>query len=96
MSTRLSLTFVAALALVGCASNRAPDVTTNIRNSLKQAGLNDVTVTQDRDKGVVTLGGNVQQELDKSRAEQIATPLAAGQVVADQSCPTETKRLRAP
>src|SRR5262249_20488721 len=31
-----------------------------------------------------TLGGNVNQDADKARAEQIAGPLAQGQVVADQ------------
>jgi hyperosmotically inducible protein len=46
--------------------------------------LNDVTVSQNRDKGVVTLGGNVAQDADKLRAEQIAKPLATGQVVADE------------
>jgi len=70
--------------LVSCAKNATPDVTSNVRNALKQAGLSDVTVSQDRDKGVVTLGGNVHQEADKQRAEQIASGQAGGQVVADQ------------
>jgi hyperosmotically inducible protein len=84
MNARLSIAILAVAGLIGCTSNRPPDVTGNIRDSLKQAGLNDVTVSQDRDKGVVTLGGNVQDENQKVRAEQIANPLAAGQVVADQ------------
>jgi osmotically-inducible protein OsmY len=41
-------------------------------------------VSQDREKGVVTLGGHVANESDKSQAEAIAKPLAAGQVVSDQ------------
>jgi len=84
MKTQLSIMAVAIASLIGCASNRAPDVASNIRNSLKQAGLNDVTVSQDRDKGVVTLGGKVMQEADKARAAQIAQPLAGQQVIADQ------------
>jgi hyperosmotically inducible protein len=80
----LSVVVLGVAGLVGCASDRAPDVAANIRNSLKQAGLNDVSVSQDREKGVVTLGGNVNQDADKARAEQIAKPLAAGQVVSDQ------------
>jgi osmotically-inducible protein OsmY len=70
--------------LIGCASNPAPDVSGKIRDSLKQAGLNDVSVAQNRDKGVVTLGGTVKQDADKARAEQIARPLAGGQVLADE------------
>src|SRR5579871_1391560 len=84
MKATLSVLALAIVGLVGCAENRAPDVAGRIRDSLKQAGLNDVTVSQDRDKGVVTLGGNVNQDADKARAEQIAGPLASGQVVADQ------------
>jgi len=84
MTARFSIVAIALGALVGCATNQAPDVAGKIRDSMKQAGLNDVTVSQDRTKGVVTLGGNVPQDADKARAEQIATPLAAGQVVADE------------
>jgi osmotically-inducible protein OsmY len=59
-------------------------VADNIRKSLDQAGLKDISVTQDRDKGVVTLGGKVTSENDKAQAESLAKSLAAGQVVADQ------------
>jgi hyperosmotically inducible protein len=84
MNSKLSIVLLALGGLVGCASNPAPDVAGKIRDSLKQAGLNDVTVSQDRTKGVVTLGGNVAQSGDKARAEEIARPLADGQVVADE------------
>jgi hyperosmotically inducible protein len=84
MNLRASVIAFAVASWIGCASNRAPDVTGQIRDSLKRAGLNDVSVTQDRDKGVVTLAGNVTDETAKVRAEQIAKPLAAGQVVADE------------
>lgn len=84
MNSKLSLIVLGLGALVGCASNPAPDVAGKIRDSLKQNGLENVTVSQDRTKGVVTLAGNVPQEADKARAEQIATPLAGGQVVADE------------
>jgi osmotically-inducible protein OsmY len=84
MNAKLSVVGIALAAMVACTSHPAPDVAANIRNSLKEAGLNSVTVSQDRDKGVVTLGGSVDQDAAKLRAEQIAGPLAAGQVVADQ------------
>jgi len=75
---------LAVAGLVGCAKNQAPDVAGNVRDSLKQAGLGDVSVSQDRDRGVVTLAGNVRQAADKDRAEQIAKSTAPGQVVANQ------------
>jgi hyperosmotically inducible periplasmic protein len=84
MNKNSLLTTLAATVLFGCASNPAPDVAGQIRSSLKQAGLSSVTVSQDRQKGVVTLGGSVGQVQDKQRAEQIAQPIAQGQVVADE------------
>jgi hyperosmotically inducible protein len=72
--------------LAGCSRTPAqsPAVSDSIRKSLDQAGLKDVSVSQDRDKGVVTLGGNVPADGDKAQAESIAKSIAVGQVVADQ------------
>jgi hyperosmotically inducible periplasmic protein len=86
---RLSVATVALLAvaiLAGCSrpSTKSPEVSDNIRKSLDQAGFKDVEVSQDRDKGVVTLSGKVTSENDKSQAESLAKSLAVGQVVADQ------------
>jgi hyperosmotically inducible protein len=83
------LTFLTTLTLgtlVGCSSapTKSPDVSDMIRKNLDQSGLNDVTVSQDRDKGVVTLGGHVASDADKSQAEAIAKSNAPGQVVADE------------
>ena len=75
----------ARVSLVGCSGARqSPDVSDSIRKSLDQAGLKDVSVSQDRDKGVVTLGGHVAADADKSQAESIAKSIATGQVVANQ------------
>jgi hyperosmotically inducible protein len=88
-TTKLFLTFLAPLALAsmfGCsgASAKSPDVSDSIRTSLDQAGLKDVSVSQDRDKGIVTLGGQVATDNDKFRAESVAKSLAGTQVVADE------------
>jgi len=79
-------TLLAVGTLAGCSSEpaKSPDVSDNIRKSLDQAGLKEVKVSQDREKGVVTLDGNVPSDMDKSQAETIAKSIAAGQVVADQ------------
>jgi osmotically-inducible protein OsmY len=84
MPRTLPIIAIALAGLAACSSNREPDVASKIRSSLKQAGLNNVSVSQDTVKGVVTLTGSVQQGADKSRAEQIAGPLANGQVLADE------------
>jgi hyperosmotically inducible protein len=86
---RLSVAMIVLLALgilAGCSqtSTKSPEVSDSIRKSLDQAGFKDVTVNQDRDKGVVTLGGKVISENDKLQAESLAKSLVGGQVVADQ------------
>jgi hyperosmotically inducible protein len=86
---RLSVAMFALLAmgiLAGCSQTvtKSPDVSDSIRKSLDQAGYKDVTVSQDRDKGIVTLGGQVVSENDKSQAESLAKSLAGTQVVANQ------------
>ena len=80
------LALVVVGTLVGCSGKPAqsPDVSDNIRKSLDQAGLKDVSVSQDRDKGIVTLGGQVASENDKAQAESLAKSLAGAQVVANQ------------
>ena len=72
--------------LSGCSgtATKSPEVADNIRKSLDQAGFKDVTVKQDRDKGIVTLGGKVASDNDKLQAESLAKSLAGAQVVANQ------------
>lgn len=71
--------------LAACSSaTQSPDVAKGIRDSLDQSGYKDVSVSQDRDKGVVTLAGHVAADADKQQAESIAKSQAAGQVVSDQ------------
>jgi hyperosmotically inducible protein len=86
---RLSVAMIMLLAvgtLGGCSATavKSPDVSDSIRKSLDQAGFKDVSVSQDRDKGVVTLGGQVASDNDKSQAELLAKSFAGVQVVADQ------------
>src|SRR6266478_2912426 len=87
------LALLAAGTLAGCSGTAAksPDVSDSIRKSLDQAGLKDVSVSQDRDKGIVTLGGQVASENDKSQAESLAKSLAGTQVVADQIAVIQNK-----
>ena len=81
-----SLALLLVGILVGCSqtSTQSPDVSDGIRKSLDQAGFKDVSVAQDRAKGVVTLAGHVAAESDKSQAESIAKSIAGGQVVSNQ------------
>jgi hyperosmotically inducible periplasmic protein len=81
----LAVTIVLTMGcLIGCSASKSPDVAGPIRQSLNQAGLSDVTVSQDRDKGVITLGGHVADDSSKAQAETIARSNAGGQVVANE------------
>jgi osmotically-inducible protein OsmY len=79
---------IAALTgiLTGCSTSpaHAPDIASSVRKALDQAGLHDVSSSDDRGKGVVTLGGHVPSEEDKGTAGYIAGTLAANQVVANE------------
>jgi len=80
----LALVVVGTLISCSTTSTKSADVSGGIRTSLDQANLKDVSVTQDRDKGVVTLGGHVAADADKSQAESIAKSIAGTAVVANQ------------
>jgi hyperosmotically inducible periplasmic protein len=85
LSLAAALVLWAAMCLAGCsATPKSPDVASSIRQSLDQAGLKDVSVSQDRDKGVITLGGQVPDDPSKEQAENIARSGAGGQVVANE------------
>jgi osmotically-inducible protein OsmY len=84
LATLLTLLIVGTVSGCSSAPIKSPDVSDSIRKSLDQADLKDISVSQDRDKGVVTLGGHVPAESDKSQAESIARSIAGGQVVSNQ------------
>jgi osmotically-inducible protein OsmY len=80
----ISFCLIALLSVGACTTRKTVDVSDNIRKSLDQAGFKDVTVSQDHDKGVVNLTGQVATESDKAQAEAIAKANSGGQVVADE------------
>ena len=84
----IATVFVTLTIVVGtaCADRhaKAPDLAADIVHALNQAGLTDVSVSQDRDKGVVSLTGNVASYDDRTRAESIAQSIAGKEVVSNQ------------
>lgn len=86
LSSGALLSLLVFLPVSGCSSSheKSPDVTSQIRNSLDQAGLHSVSVNQDRDKGVVTLTGTAQSETQRGQAESIAKSIATNQVVSNE------------
>ena len=80
----LVVIFAMTFALACTNKAKAPDVSASIRQALDQAGLRDVSVSQDRDKNVVTLTGNVATDNERTQAESIARSIAGTQVVANE------------
>jgi osmotically-inducible protein OsmY len=77
--------FAGLIGLQACSTEtKSPDVTDKIHDALKQAGIKDVSVSQDREKGVVTLNGAVASEVEKNNATRLAKVIAGGQVVANE------------
>ncbi|HEU0123022.1 MAG TPA: BON domain-containing protein [Bryobacteraceae bacterium] len=87
--------------LGGCAAQPElpPDVRGPIADAMTRAHFNDVKVSQDRNRGVVTLSGKVQSHTEKLEAETVARALAGTQVVANEiavlppGVESDTKRL---
>jgi osmotically-inducible protein OsmY len=71
--------------LAGCSQTVKPtDASDAIRKALDYAGLKTVSISQDRDKGVVILGGQAEGDGDKAQAEAIAKSVAGGEAVSNQ------------
>src|SRR5205807_2525036 len=87
---RLALCAAAALlggtiTIAGCHNNAShADEKDAVNNSLKNNQLSDVSVSQDRDKGVMTLTGNVDSDVKKGQAETLAKQAAPDYTVANE------------
>jgi hyperosmotically inducible protein len=85
---RLTAAFAALLLAlsIGCASHRAntPSEKKAVANALDQAGYKNISVSEDRDKGVITLKGDIATQADKERAEGIARETANNSVIANE------------
>ena len=75
-----------ALAVAGCHNDALhPDEKKTVTTSLNSnSEFSDVSVAQDRDKGVMTLTGNVTSQDLKTQAESIAKQAAPDYTIADE------------
>ena len=72
-----------ALFSVGC-HKTYPDEKDAVTGSLKNGNLSAVSVSQDRDRGVMTLSGNLESQDMKNQAETIARQAAPDYQLDDQ------------
>lgn len=72
-----------ALLVAGC--NRShPDEKSAVTNSLNGNNLSDVSVSQNREKGVMTLSGHVGSDDQKTQAENLAKQAAPDYTIANE------------
>jgi len=72
-----------ALLVAGC-NKSYPDEKAAVDQALTSDDFGTVGVSQDRDKGVMTLRGNVANPADKTRAEKIAQRAAPDYTIANE------------
>jgi hyperosmotically inducible protein len=74
-----------ALLVSGCNNKPAhPDEKSAVTNAMSSNNLSDVSVSQDQDKGVMTLTGNVASADQKSQAEALAKQAAPDYTIANE------------
>src|SRR5262249_25318924 len=87
-SVSISLVAVAALFLcIACNRTKSTDQASykdSVKQALEQADLKDVSVTEDRDKNTVTLGGTVHSEDAKDKAADVAKSAAGTRIVVNE------------
>ena len=73
------------LVIAGCQHQPAhADEKTAVTNSLSNNNLSSVSVSQDRDKGVMTLTGDLTSDDQKAQAENLAKQSAPDYTIADE------------
>ena len=72
------------LSAVACTRSKNVSYKDNVQKALEQADLKDVTVSEDRDKNTITLGGKLHSDDAKQRAAEIAQSAADGSVIANE------------
>ena len=73
-----------AMIVAGCNKPSHPDEKSAVNDSLKNSNLGQISVSQDRDKGVMTLKGDVASQDMKNQAENIAKQAAPDYTIADE------------
>lgn len=73
-----------AMVVAGCNKPAHPDEKSAVTDSLKNNNLNAVNVSQDREKGVMTLSGNLDSQDLKSQAETVAKQAAPDYTIANE------------
>jgi hyperosmotically inducible protein len=80
------VTVMALAFTLGCSQTPglSPDVKEAVEKALVQANFTNIKVAQDREKGVITLSGDVRMDADKQTAENVARNASNSLVIANE------------
>jgi hyperosmotically inducible periplasmic protein len=79
-----AVTLLVLFTLAACEGNKHADVKDAVNTAMTRNSLGVVNVSQDRDKGVLTLTGDVETEDQKAQAGTVAAEAAPGYTIANQ------------
>ena len=82
--TVAALALGGVMAVTGCNDKAHPDEKSAVTQAFSSNNLGKVDVSQDRDKGVMTLKGNLETDGDKSKAEDLAKQAAPDYTIANE------------
>ncbi|HKD86163.1 MAG TPA: BON domain-containing protein [Terriglobales bacterium] len=77
-------TLMTLFVTTACNQAQHPDVKDDVNNAMTRNDLGVVKVSQDRDKGVITLTGDVDSPEKKALAESVATQAAPGYAISNE------------
>src|SRR6202166_1759826 len=69
---------------VGCSNENNISYKDGVQKALQQADLKDVTVSEDKDKNTITLGGKLHSDDAKAKAAEVAKSAAGARIIANE------------
>lgn len=79
-----ALVLAGTLIVAGCNKASHPDEKASVDSAMTSNNLGVVSVSQDRDKGVMTLKGDVDSDAKKAQAESVAKQAAPDYTIANE------------
>jgi osmotically-inducible protein OsmY len=78
------LVFACLLLSSACSRQDTVSYKVDVKKALEQAELKDVSVSEDKDKNTITLGGTVHSDEAKAKAADVAKAAASPRVIANE------------
>jgi osmotically-inducible protein OsmY len=69
---------------VGCSNQNNASYKDGVQKALEQAELKDVSVSEDKDKNTITLGGTLHSDDAKAKAADVAKGAAGPRIIANE------------